>query len=134
MANKDLLEISETSELILNTSDKCSLHAVNGYVLIFIHPKTQQGILLAKTAEISDICYTQRPYLPGTLNPMYAKFYNSLDDLKNDVYLLRYHHREFLKVNMLAKPAMRIYSEPNMCDVLSNTNTYYLDELEYIEN
>lgn len=134
MANKDLLEISETDKLILHTSDKSSLHAVNGYVLIFIHPKTQQGILLAKTAEISDICYTQRPYLPGTSNPMYAKFYNSLDDLKRDVYLLRYHHREFLKINMIAKSAIHIYSELNVGDVISNTNTYYLDELEYIEN
>ena len=105
-----------------------------GYVLIFMHPLTQQCVLLARNADISAICYTDKPYLPGTANPAYAKFYESLDELKSDVYLLRYHHRGFLHVKMLAKPAVRICSGPPMQDLLHNTTTYYLNDLEYIEN
>ena len=137
MQNKDLqclsIETQVNNSIPIDAGDTV-INASSGYVLVFIHPKTQQYILLANNADIPSICYSSNPYLPGTCNPMYAKFYTSLEDLKADVYLLRYHHRKFLNVKMIAKPAQRVHKELNQQNILTNSKIYYLDELEYFEN
>ena len=137
MQNKDLqclsIEKQVNSSIPIDASD-AMINTSSSYVLIFIHPKTQQCILLANNADIPSICYSSNPYLPGTCNPMYAKFYTTLEDLKADVYLLRYHHRKFLNVKMIAKPAKRMYKELNQQNILTDSKIYYLDELECFEN
>lgn len=86
-----------------------SAHA--GFVVAFIHPLTNQPIFLADSANISEICYSQCPKLPGTSNIKYAKIYQDLESAKSDIYLLRYHHRNFLKILTIAKPIVNIRSQ-----------------------
>lgn len=81
------------------------LHEVNKvkenvfvYLIFFIHKQDKTVVLLAEEANIERICYNDNPTLPGTLSPTKAKKYKSIEEAKNDIYKLRYHHREFLKV------------------------------------
>lgn len=75
-----------------------------GYVVAFIHPVTNQFIFLDKSADIKALCYCENPKLPGTSNIRQAKTYTSLAQVKYDIYLLRYHHRGFIKIKTVAKP------------------------------
>lgn len=68
------------------------------YVIFFIHTQSKSIIFLAYTADIDAICYSSNPSLPGSVNYELAKRYKSIEEAKNDIYKLRYHHREFLKV------------------------------------
>lgn len=72
----------------------------NGYVylIFFIHKQDKTVVLLAEEANIERICYNDNPTLPGTLSPTKAKKYKSIEEAKKDIYKLRYHHREFLKI------------------------------------
>ena len=87
-----------------------------GYVVGFIHPRSEQVIFLASIADVSQICYAKEPQLPGTLNIKQAKVYQNLDAAKNDIYLLRYHHRQFLNIITVAKPVMHFHAELEIPD------------------
>ena len=68
------------------------------YVIFFIHAQSKNIIFLDASADIESICYASNPTLAGTINYELAKRYNSIEEAKNDIYKLRYHHREFLKI------------------------------------
>lgn len=99
-----------------------------GYILIFIHPNSNDFVYLANSADIQSICYSDRPYLPGTKNPNFAKFYLTANDAKADVYLLRYHHREFLNIPIIIKSAAHLEIKKDNNQIAQNDNVYYLDE------
>lgn len=68
------------------------------YLIFFIHAQSNNIIFLSEDADIDAICYASDPILSGTINPMLAKKYIDIEEAKKDIYKLRYHHREFLKV------------------------------------
>lgn len=68
------------------------------YLIFFIHKQSKTIVLLAEEANIESICYNDNPTLPGTIFPAKAKKYKSIEEAKKDIYKLRYHHREFLKI------------------------------------
>lgn len=103
-----------------------------GFIVGFIHPFTKEIIFLANCADISAICYSDDPKLPGTKNVKLAKFYANLEKAKNDIYLLRYHHRQFLKIVTIAKPAAHFRAQlsiPGNPIGEEEVNTYTLPEL-----
>lgn len=83
----------------------------NGVVIGFIHPISGNIIYLANAANITDICYSKNPKLLGTLSIKHAKVYPDIDAAKKDIYLLRYHHRDFLKITTIAKSVMHFHAE-----------------------
>ena len=103
---------SSISDKLALLTDKNAVKTYTpGYVVGFIHPKTNQPIFLANCANISDICYARDPKLPGTINIKYAKVYYDIEAAKADIYLLRYHHREFLRITTIAKPIIHFHAE-----------------------
>lgn len=68
------------------------------YVIGFIHPISGSIILLSRLSNIDNICYNKEPKLPGTSSPEYAKHYIDVDTAKSDIYKLRYHFRDFIKI------------------------------------
>lgn len=68
------------------------------YLIFFIHTQSRSVVFLEEKANIDAICYDKNPKLPGTLNPILAKQYKTVSEAKDDIFKLRYHHREFLKV------------------------------------
>lgn len=101
-----------------------------GYIVGFIHPMLKQVIFLANCADIAAICYAKAPKLPGTQNVKLAKFYSTIDAARSDIYLLRYHHREFLKIVIVAKPVAHFHAELLLPDSTENTIAEYpLSEL-----
>jgi hypothetical protein len=81
---------------IANPKNSCTEECV----IFFINPKSNQMIFLASTANIDDICYSTTPTLPGTVDYFGAKRYKNIEEAKSDIYKLRYHHREFLKIKL----------------------------------
>ena len=114
---------------LLTNADTVKMYTP-GYVIGFIHPKTHQPIFLANCANISDICYSKDPKLPGTANIKYAKVYYDIDTAKADIYLLRYHHREFIHIVTIAKPIMHFHAELLIDD--SETSIQLYSPLELI--
>lgn len=57
-----------------------------------------QYMFIAKDADISKICYKSILDLPRTQNIQEAKLYNTIDEAKDDIYKLKYYHREFLRL------------------------------------
>ena len=70
----------------------------DAYIIFFIDTKSNKLIFLADSADIDAICYDSNPTLAGTVDYRLAKRYNNITEAKSDIYKLRYHHREFLKV------------------------------------
>ena len=75
------------------------------FVLVFFTPDLLDCVFLANSADIQSICYSKAPYLEGTKNILKARFYDNIDSAKSDIYTLRYHHREFLKIKIGIVPA-----------------------------
>lgn len=75
----------------------------NPCMIAFYHPKLKKLVFLANTVDIKNFCYTNNPYIPGTLNIEKAKIFKTIDDAKSLIYLLRYHRREFLQVVPIIK-------------------------------
>lgn len=99
------------------------------FIIFFIHEESKSIIFLAYNADIDSICYNDTPKLPGTTNIKLAKRYETLDEASNDVYKLRYHHRDFLKTTVGIK---RIYvsefGDPELLD--GYTGTYNITDLD----
>lgn len=123
---------SSISDKLALLTDKNSVKTYTpGYVVGFIHPVSNQCIFLANCADIADICYCEDPKLPGTTNVKYAKVYPDIETAKSDIYLLRYHHRQFLTIRTIAKPVMHFQSKlalDSMIPEIEHT-LYSLDEL-----
>lgn len=98
------------------------------YLIFFIHKQDKTVVLLAEDADIESICYNDNPTLPGTIFPAKAKKYKSIEEAKKDIYKLRYHHREFLKIVTGIK---RMSKEDLEIALLTTTycSNYKLDEL-----
>ena len=120
---------SVADKLALLTNEDATKSCTYGYIIGFIHPKTNQPIFLANSANISDICYAKDPKLPGTTNIKHAKVYYSIEAAKADIYLLRYHHREFLRITTIAKPVAHFHAELLANDVEASIQMYAPVEL-----
>jgi len=98
------------------------------YIIFFIHVQSKTIVFLAYNADIEAICYDSNPSLSGTNNYKLAKQYESIEEAKNDIYKLRYHHREFLKVITGIKGVdMSELDSNNQIDI--KTNIYQLTDL-----
>lgn len=98
------------------------------YIICFLQPRTKNIIYLAYSADIDSICYNSNSILPGTSNYLLAKRYNNVEQAKDDVYKLRYFHREFLKPIAIIKGIpLANFELNNILD--SDIHTYKLDEI-----
>lgn len=98
------------------------------YFLAFIHPISKQYVFLAENADIKSICYSNYPRLLGTTVPNYAKIYSSIEAVKSDIYLLRYHHRCFLSILCAIIPTSIV----NNCRVDSSNIVVEYDALDFV--
>lgn len=89
------------------------------YIIFFISPN-KQTMFLAYSADINSICYNNSLILPGTLDYQLAKRYKTLEEAKEDIYKLRYYHREFLKVAVGIKSIFK-----NNLDINNSPVFYY---------
>lgn len=100
------------------------------YVLAFLNKDNTKHIFLAYNACIKDICYEDIPYIPGTLKLEYAKLYDSQEAAKEELYLLRYAHREFLTVKsaIIQVDMNKLMQSIFNIDISDSTYKYQLDE------
>ena len=126
---KEVINNQVDAKLALLSNDKTRKQLISGYVVAFVHPQSRELIFLANSANIADICYSEYPQLPGTRNVKLAKMYADLDSVKSDIYLLRYHHRQFLKVLTVAKPAIQFQAQLDLYETNSELVLYNLPEL-----
>lgn len=126
---KEIISNRVDAKLALLSNDKTQKQLMSGYVVAFVHPQSKELIFLANCANIADICYSEYPQLPGTRNVKLAKMYADLDSVKSDIYLLRYHHRQFLKILTVAKPAIQFQAQLELYEPDSELVLYNLPEL-----
>lgn len=69
-----------------------------GYVIVFVDTKSNTKVFLSDVEDIDEFCYQKDVKLLGTLDISKAKLYDNVEEAKNDVYKLRYYHRQFLKI------------------------------------
>ena len=124
----EIINNIDTKLAILKNKDT-QIELTSGYVVAFIHPISKEFIFLANCANIANICYAEYPQLPGTKNIKLAKIYPDLESIKADIYLLRYHHREFLRILTVAKPALHFHAELDLNLLDSEMSLYTLGEL-----
>lgn len=99
------------------------------YTIFFMHPASKNIVLLAYTADIESICYSDVPSLPGTCNYRLAKKYSTIEQARSDIYRLRYHHRDFLKVFIGIKELSE--NELDIGALSADVSHYLLPELLY---
>lgn len=88
----------------------------SGYSIVLFYQDTNIYFYLAQIAHINDICYSIDNYIPITMNAALSKLYDSEEAARNDIYLLRYHRREFLKVKIGIKYLEKIISNDNQIE------------------
>lgn len=101
----------------------------SNYTIAFFHPKTGKPVFLATTADINKICYEKYPQIPGTFDIAKAKIYKDLDEAKNVIFKLRYHHREFLAVLSIIK-RIDAYTSIDTDDIYTyDLNDFYIESI-----
>lgn len=68
------------------------------YIIFFIEPTNKKIMFLGNIADVDAVCYNENELLYGTKDIRLAKKYSSIDQAKEDIYKLRYHIRNFLKI------------------------------------
>ena len=77
------------------------------YIIFFVNPINKELMFLGYMADIDSLCYHSNLILPGTTNYRAAKRYKTVEEAKDDIYKLRYHHREFLKITLGIKKVLK---------------------------
>lgn len=104
---------------------------LEGYLLALLTPDLSSYVYIAKNANIKNILYSDHPTLLGTKDTNLAKIYKDIEEAKNDLYLLRYYHRQFINIRAFIIPVYTSMFKSNGIESLLPCNNLLLENPLY---